>query len=414
MWKVVKFAAIALICITLLSCGENAVSPGKSTPRNLSPEEQQLVQSYNAFGLKLFREIVRGTENQNVFISPVSVSMALGMTLNGAAGATEEAMKSTLEFSGMTMEQIDQCYRSLIELLTALDPKVQFRIANSIWYRSGMIFEQPFLDACQTYFNAQITGLDFGNPDAADRINTWVKENTNGKIEEIVDKPINPAMIMFLINAIYFKGAWTYQFDPSLTRDTLFTLQDGSTAPCKMMEQPEPGKTSQFSHLANDRLEAIDLPYADGWFSMTILLPKPGRDIDSLISELDSQTWSNWVAGFAGHEGTVAIPRFKLEYKEKLNNVLSAMGMGIAFTPGADFSRMLAGGGIWIDEVRHKTFVEVNEEGTEAAAVTSVGMIDVKPDTFEMRVDRPFIFMIREKHSGTILFVGKIVNPGSQ
>jgi serpin B len=179
-----------------------------------------------------------------------------------------------------------------------------------------------------------------------------------------------------------------------------------------MMEQPEPGETSEFRYFAGDGFEAIDLPYADGWFSMTVVLPGEGWDVDSMIEGLDAKTWNAWLAGLADKEGSIAMPRFKLEYEERLNNVLSSLGMEVAFTPAADFSRMRVGGGLWISEVKHKTFVEVNEEGTEAAAVTSVGMTDSVPETFAMRVDRPFVFAIRERHSGTILFIGKIVDPG--
>lgn len=413
MWRITKFTAVALSCILLAGCGENAVSPGKQTPRSLTPAEHEMVQAYNAFGLRLFREIVRDAGEDNVFISPVSVSMALGMTLNGAAGSTEEAMKSTLEFTGMTTAEIDQCYQSLIELLVGLDPEVQFQIANSIWYRLGWTFEQPFLDACQTYFDAEVSGLDFSSPEAAAVINEWVSQSTNGKIPEIVDNPIDIYTVMFLINATYFKGTWTYKFDQGLTKDDQFTLPDGSKAPCKMMQQPEPGKTGDFTYCANDSFQILDLPYADGWFSTTILLPAPSVELDSVIAQLDQETWSQWTAGLGDETGRIEMPRFELRYETSLNDILDAMGMGVAFDPySADFTGMHAEGGLFISRVKHKTFIKVDEEGTEAAAVTSVEVgATSTPDNFEMRVDRPFLFVIREKHSGTILFIGKIVNP---
>jgi serine protease inhibitor len=413
MWKILRFAAVALTCTLLVSCGEDGLSPARDTPRSLTPAERELVGSYNAFGLRLFREIVKGSGDKNVFISPASVSMALGMTVNGAAGTTEEAMKSTLEFSGMTTAEIDECYRSLIELLVGLDPKVQFQIANSIWYRLGWTFEQPFLDACRTYFNAEVSGLDFSSPEAAAVINAWVSQSTNGRIQEIVNNPIDIYTVMFLVNAIYFKGTWTHRFDPSLTKDDQFTLPDGSTAPCKMMQQPEPGKTGDFSYYANDTFQVLDLPYADGWFSMTILLPAPSVKLDSIIAELDHETWKQWTAGLGARTGRIEVPRFELQYEATLNDVLGAMGMEPAFDPyTADFTRMYGDGGLFISRVKHKTFVKVDEEGTEAAAVTSVEVGTTSaPDDFEMRVDRPFLFAIRENHSGTVLFIGKIVDP---
>ncbi|PIP11582.1 MAG: proteinase inhibitor I4 serpin, partial [bacterium (Candidatus Stahlbacteria) CG23_combo_of_CG06-09_8_20_14_all_40_9] len=279
----------------------------------------------------------------------------------------------------------------------------------SIWYRQEFSFEEEFINLCKTYFNALVRGLDFNDPNAADTINGWVEENTNGRIKEIVDKPIDPWIVMFLINAIYFKGTWTYEFDEELTKDDWFYLPDGSRKPCKMMEQ-----RSEYNYFSNPDFQAVDLPYGDGDFSMTVFLPHPQKNIDSLIAEFNEENWDNWINSFSKDSGDIYIPKFTLEYGIKLNDVLKALGMGIAFDPyQADFTKMYKPGGIWIGEVKHKTFVEVNEEGTEAAAVTSVE-IELGtggPSGFYMRVDRPFVFVIRENKSQAILFMGKIVEP---
>jgi serpin B len=207
----------------------------------LTAREQHLVGAYNAFGLKMFRELVReASPDSNVFISPMSISMALGMTMNGAAGATEEAMKTTLEFGDMDIQEIDECYKSVIDLLTGLDADVAFEIANSIWYRPRLNVLQEFLNACQTYFASEVRPLDFSRPDAPDTINAWVSEKTHEKIEEIIYGPINPLTVMFLINAIYFLGNWTYEFDPDLTRNDWFIPREGVRIPCSMMQQPGP------------------------------------------------------------------------------------------------------------------------------------------------------------------------------
>jgi serine protease inhibitor len=402
--------AILVLCIGIgfMQCTENTTSP---TSRELTLAEKQLVESDNKFGFKLFKEINKTEKDKNVFISPLSVSMALGMTYNGADGSTKEAMETTLELSGLTIQEVNESYQSLIDLLAGLDPKVIFEIANSIWYRLDYFLpEEEFINLCETYFDAEVRGLDFNNPDAADTINAWVNENTNGKIEEIVDKPIDPAIVMFLINAIYFKGTWTYEFDEDETKDDWFYLLDGSKKACKMMEQG-----GEYNYFSNDDFQAIDLPYGDGDFSMTIFLPHPGKNIDSLIAEFDEENWDNWINSFSKDSVNIYIPKFKLEYELELKDVLTALGMGIAFVPyQADFTKMYSGGGVWIDKVKHKTFVEVNEEGTEAAAVTSVemGFTSVGPSRgFVMRVERPFVFVIRENHSQTILFMGKIVEP---
>jgi serpin B len=319
-------------------------------------------------------------------------------------------MQKTLELSGLTIEEVNKSYNSLLELLGQLDPKVRFQIANSIWYRKGMSFEKEFIDLNKTYFDALVSELDFADPEAAETMNGWVEENTNGKITQIVDPPIDPLMVMFLINAIYFKGTWTQEFDRGLTRDADFFPPGGSRKPCKLMTRED-----EFRYLENSDFQAIDLPYGDGDFSMIVFLPRLNKNIDSLVGEFNQENWNVWISSFTERKGTLELPRFTLRYELKLNDVLKALGMAVAFQPyAADFSDMYKGPqNLYISQVKHKTFVEVNEEGTEAAAVTSVGvaMTSVDPTVFWMRVDRPFVFAIRENKSQTLLFLGKIVEP---
>jgi len=408
MFKIIKYIFVLLIFIGFFQCTNNPFTPDI---RELTPAEKGLVEADNKFGLKLFKEVVFEEEpDTNIFISPLSVSMALGMTYNGADGSTEEAMRATLELSDLTLEEINESYKSLIEYLVGLDPEVEFNIANSIWYRQEWTFEEDFLDRCETYFNALVSGLDFNDPNAKDIINAWVSENTNGKIEEIVDY-IDPLDVMFLINAIYFNGTWTYKFDENLTHEDTFHLLDDSQVLCEMMEVE-----GDFQYFENSDFQAIDLPYGYECFSMTIFLPQPDKNIDSLILELSQENWNQWINNFYINSVNLQFPKFTLEYDIKLNNVLSALGMGIAFNPGlADFTKMYKDGGLFISRVKHKTYIKVDEEGTEAAAATSVVMsyTSVGGGVLHMRVDRPFIFAIRENHSGTILFIGKIVNPTS-
>jgi serine protease inhibitor len=410
MLKKLNLLLVLIIGIALLQCSKNPVSVNKDKeiPIDLASAEKRLVESDNKFGLKLFREIVKEEKDKNIFISPLSVSMALGMTYNGAYGQTQEAMQKTLELEGLTLQEVNESYKHLIELLTQLDPKVQFQIANSIWYRQDLTFEQEFFNLCQKYFDALVQGLNFDDPNAAGTINAWVNQNTNGRIEEIVDNPIDPEILMFLIDAIYFKGIWTYQFDPELTEDAWFYLPNDSVKICKLMAQ-----RNLCQYFSNSIFRAIDLPYGDGEFSMTIFLPRDGIDIDSLIAKFEPDSFNYWLSCFTLSQDSfdIYIPKFKLEYGVKLNDALQALGMGIALTPGqADFTKMYKPGGIWISEVKHKTFVEVNEEGTEAAAVTSVVM-SYGPNPYDFTVDRPFVFVIRENQSHTILFIGKIVEP---
>jgi len=335
--------------------------------------------------------------------------MALGMTLNGVDGSTYDAMQSTLSLNGLSEEQINESYQNVMKLLLQLDPEVIFEIANSIWYRLEFQVEQEFIDVNKLYFNAEVTGLDFTLPSAVDIMNQWVNNKTHGKIEKIIER-INTATVMFLINAIYFKGTWYYQFDEELTSDTDFYLTDGSPINCQMMQQ----KWEHY-YLENENFQAVDLPYGKGNFRMTIILPKPGQDLDGFIASLNPQNWALWLKGFAKDSVNLFLPKFKLEYKLKMNDVLTRLGMGIAFSPAlADFSRINIEGGMWINKVLHKTFVEVNEEGTEAAAVTVVEITRLSPgnnNEIYMRINRPFLCVIREYSSDTILFIGKIVEP---
>ncbi len=398
------FAGV-LASLTIWQCSDVSVSP---TPirRDLTTSEKALVTADNSFGLKLFREILKDQNDQNVFISPLSVAMALGMTYNGADGTTRDAMQQTLELAGMNLEEINESYQSLIALLTQLDPLVQFQIANSIWYREGSPVKDDFLDRNRTYFNATIEALDFASLDALSTINNWVENNTNGKIDKIVDW-LDPQLVMMWINAIYFKGNWTYQFDPNDTKDAEFFTTPSSTVTCRMMEQE-----GDHSVLINNAFTAVDLPYGNELFSMTVILPHQTTNLDSLLNEFTPENWATWMDGFTTQDAPLYMPKFKLEYELKMNDVLSALGMEIAFTGAANFNNICPCG-LYIDEVRHKTFVEVNEEGTEAAAVTSVGIFtDSGP--MLIHINRPFIFAIRENTSGTLLFLGRIVKPQAE
>ncbi|MFQ5605298.1 MAG: serpin family protein [bacterium] len=406
---IIKQLSICVVALSLIfaHCSNNPVS---SVDRELTALEKDLVEADNGFGFKLFEAINETEENKNLFISPLSVSMALGMTLNGADGETKSAMEQTLEFAGMTTEEINQAYLSLIDLLTRLDSKVDFTIANSIWYRQEFTFKQEFLAVNQDYFRAVVAALNFNDPQSVHTINAWVSDNTNGKIKKIVER-IDPEIVMFLINAIYFKGDWTIEFDKDRTIEDQFTLSDGSSKTCKMMQL-----TTDLAYFENDLFQAVNLTYGQEKFSMTILLPKPQVDLDFLIGELNPENWRQWLNHFATTEVALKLPKFKLEYEIALKKVLTAMGMGVAFEPyQADFGRMYEGpGNLFISKVKHKTFVEVNEEGTEAAAATSVeiGVTSIGPPAgVIMRVDRPFLFVIAANNAQTLLFMGKIVEP---
>jgi len=393
--------------LIFIHCSEsNPVSPGQpGLPRLLSKSESDLISSDNKFGFKLFKEIVNYDRGKNVFISPLSVGLALGMTYNGAGGTTREAMHATLELQDLTLQEVNEAYQSLMELLLNLDPKVQFQIANSIWYRQDFSVEQEFIDLNKTFFNAEVASLDFSDPGAVDIINGWISDNTNGKIKEMIDS-IGRETVMFLINALYFKGTWTYEFNPENTKDDLFNLSDGTQKPCRMMTQE-----GSFYYYENENFQVVDLPYGVGDFSMTIFLPQNGITVDDVITSFNQENWDQWMSRLSEQDVKLYLPKFKLEYKLKMNDVLKALGMEIAFSDAADFTGINPSGGLFISKVLHNTYVDVNEEGTEAAAVTVVEIGKSLSEGHIMLVDSPFIFMIRERYSGTILFAGKVIDP---
>ena len=388
-------------------------SPKGADQANTADEmvRNQLAAANTRFGIKLFNQIVQQDQAKNVFISPTSIAIALAMTYNGASGDTQKAMAQTLELNGLSVADVNNAYAALRASLTNADPKVQLSIANSLWLRQGAKLNDEFLQRNQLYYRAQVQELNFTDPSAAGTINSWVSQNTNGKIPKIVDQ-IPGDMMLYLINAIYFKGDWTRQFDKSKTSDQPFHLLDGSTKQVPLMTQ---GGT--FTYFQNDNFQAVSLPYGDGRLNMLVFLPAANSSLQAFEQTLNETNWNTWVGQFHKADGTLKLPRFSMDYELSLNAPLKALGMNVAFDPkAADFSAMHTGGDqFFISEVKHKTYLEVNEEGTEAAAATSVGMgtTAIRPNEtkFNMVVDRPFFIAIQDKTTGSVLFMGSIVQP---
>jgi serine protease inhibitor len=397
---------LSLLALGLACRPSDPVSPALLTelPRPLTDREQMVAATGNSFSFDLLRQINLDQGQANVFLSPLSASMALGMTLNGAAGATADEMRRTLGFGNASQQSINDGYSGLIGLLRGLDSRTDLRIANSIFYRQGFPFEQSFLDTGKEYFDAEIRGLDFDAPASLKTINDWVSRSTNAKIPTILDE-IKPDDVMYLINAVYFKGTWRSRFDPKATADAQFHAVGGSSQPMKLMHQ-----RSKLPYAETADFQAVDLQYGNSAFSMTVILPRPGRDVNAIVAGLTESDWSATSAAFHEAEVDLYLPKLRLEYERTLNDDLQALGMRLAFTT-ADFTPMSPRGReLFISMVKQKTFVDIYEEGTEAAAATVVAVsVTSLPQSQLMRVDRPFVFAIRERFSGTILFVGKIV-----
>lgn len=394
--------ALLLIMISLLLLPAiDSASPQKPRP------EKALASSYTGFGFDLYEVLLDEHEGKNVFISPASIAFALAMTYNGAAGSSEAAIAQTLGIDGMGKEGASEANALLIQRLDEASSDVELSIANSLWLKKTFNFHPDFLERNERYFGADVFSVL-----SAPRINDWVSEKTKDKIDKIIDSiPTNT--ISIIINAIYFKGMWAQKFDKKETKTEDFHLPGGGTKEHPLMRQ-----RGKFAYLETGDFQAVSLPYGKGRISMYVFLPKEETGIAAFHEILESESWERWMPSFSRRKGYIVLPRFKMEFAASLKNTLISLGMDLPFSPReADFSNMCptSAQNVFIQNVLHKTFVEVNEEGTEAAAVTGVvvGVTSVQPveEPFEMIVDRPFFVAIRDNATGLVLFMGSIVDP---
>jgi serpin B len=405
-----KTRYLTLMFVVILSftgCSSHNGSVGDPGDIVLSEKSLQLVKADNSFSFNLFSKIPEDHQH-NVMVSPLSISLALSMTLNGANGDTKTAMQNVLGFEGLTQDEINQVYLDLITALKKADPKVVLNIANSIWIRNGFPVLESFTNVNKKYFDASITNLDF-DQSALNIINAWVNTHTNGKIPTILDS-ISPEEIMFLINAIYFNGKWLYQFDPAKTFNSEFKLNSGQGVSVPMMRIKE-----KFAYSEQTGYKVLKMPYGRGKFQMIVILPDEGTSPATIAGQLDRTKWAALNASLNNPvEIDVWFPKFQYSWEIELNQLLSQLGMSIAFDKNnADFSKINPDQQLFITKVKHKTFIKVNEEGTEAAAVTSVGIgvTSMPANPLEFHVNRSFLYVITEEDTGAILFIGKVENP---
>ena len=395
-------------------CSSSTNPPGgdKNNPLPISSLDKQVETANNSFGLTLFGKIASQEEGKNFFISSLSVSMALAMTLNGAHGQTYTDMQKTLGLDGFTNDQINQSYQNLITFFSNLDPSVKFNIANSIWYRNTFSVLSDFLAVDSTYFDSEVRPLDFNDPGAAGTINSWVSDKTNGKISSVLQPPIDPSTMMYLINALYFNGMWKYSFDAANSNLYPFQLSNGLTESDSMMVLRD-----TLNYYSDTSLQVVELPYGDGDYSMLVLLPAANLSLTNAAAEFNQNEMDNITKNLTPRDVQLTLPKFKVKYETDLVKTLSQMGMGSAFSMNADFTRINPQGGLSITGVLHKTYVDVNEKGTEAAAVTVVTVgttvAGPKPGPIFFAVIRPFMFLIKENHDNTIMFMGAIAQPSA-
>jgi serpin B len=412
MRTITSLFSLLLLLASVSSCDEQINSSGEDL-NNLPEKSAQVISADNQFGLALFQEITKQAGlKENTMISPLSVSLALAMTYNGAAGTTKTEMEKTLKLYGLTTDQINKAHKALVEALKSSDPDVLLEIANAIYYRKELPVKSNFVEINRDAYDAEITALDFNSPAALGTINGWVANKTRNKIPTILDS-IDPDLVMVLLNAIYFNGIWKTKFGEKSTHEYPFHYSDGTSRDVAMMNQE-----AEFEYMSNNLFSAVHLPYGKGQYQMTILLPNQGKSTTDVISQMTNENWKGWMKDFRlEKQVVVTMPRFKFSWKMKLNSILAAMGMPAAFDPNkADFSGIASGIDLFIGFVIHKTYVDVNENGTEAAAVTAVGIFTTSmpvdpPQKIKFTVDRPFLFTISEKTTGTILFIGEMNAP---
>lgn len=411
-----KTSLIAILILLFVNVSCEKTNSGLEEIQNLPEKSAQLINSDNAFGLDLFSRVVSQAEkNTNTTVSPLSVSLALAMTYNGAQGETKTEMEKAMKLSGLTPEQINNSHKALVEALRSGDSQVVLEIANAIYYHQGFTVLPDFISVNQNFYLAEVEALNFGNTnEALKTINGWVAQKTHDKIPTIIDK-IDPLLRMVLLNAIYFNGIWKNKFGERDTHNYPFYFADGTKKDVATMKLE-----TSLEYSSNDLFSAVNLPYGNGQFQMTVLLPNEGKTTKNVISELNMDNWPKWMESFKSENSVVVnMPRFKFSWELKLNEILQKMGMKQAFIGEvANFSGISGARDLFIGYVIHKTYIDVNENGTEAAAVTAVGMFTTssgEPDPRKyFTVNRPFLFAITEKTTGAILFIGEVTNPEYQ
>lgn len=409
---------LAIITIHLLiitSCGTSGtIKPGSlDIAKHVTFDKddyQKITSANNELGFKLLHH-VEPDELGNIFISPTSLFMALSMLYNGADGHTKEEIAHTLQAQGIDVHELNKANASLMSALNKQSDDISLRVANSIWLNEDFHFQKDFREHTEDYFNAEIEEIDVHDLEAPKLINDWVNKATNGKIEEIVQS-LNPNLVTMLINAIYLDAGWTIPFNEDLTEERPFYLEDGSTkhAPLMMLKE-------KLSYLENELFQAVTLTYGDNQeMSMTILLPHEQANVSDFKKIMTYENWETWNTEFSQQEGTLLLPRFQIEYDILLNEALQSLGMTTAFNEQADLSQMVEENvSLFISQVMQKTYIDVNEEGTEAAAVTSIDIeqtsAPVEEAPFYMEVNRPFLLTITDHETEAILFMGMINDP---
>jgi serine protease inhibitor len=380
--------------------------PAGSVP----PPYADLASAQTRFGLNFFQEILKENLGKNVLVSPFSAATALGMVYNGAVSATRDEMTQTLRLGSLSLNEVNRENKDLLDSLQSADPKVTLNIADSLWGNRDLRFKPDFVQANQNFYKAEVNTLDFADPGAANSVNHWVLDKTMGKIPKIIG-PLTPRDKLVLVNAVYFKGNWTNRFQKEFTQPAPFHLMDGTTPNRLLMHQ-----THDLAYLETDKFQAVRLPYGDGRLSLLVFLPSKDSNLTDFCASLTPDNWNQWMRQFRRAKVILGLPKFKIEFSQTLNPSLEALGMNQAFDRSlADFSGMALNGGLFISQALQKTYMLVDEEGTEAAAATAIIMraniVRREPPPVAMTVDHPFFIALVDGQTQALLFTGAIFDP---
>ena len=407
-----KLAALFVITtIMAMSCNKTDEElPNEPVPINLTQDQVALIESGNAFAFDIFTKVTGSAgESENIMISPLSISYALSMTLNGSDGATRDSMLKALKMNGITEDEINASYKNLTTALLSVDKRVLMSIANSVWIEKNFTVKKSFTDILTNYYDAESRSFDINDASAPDNINAWIEDKTNGLIREMIDK-LEDNTVMLLINAIYFKGKWKSQFDKSRTEEMPFYKPGGNQVNVPMMNQK-----NDFRVYEGNGFVLAEFPYGQGNFVMDVVLPSQQGGLNSIMAMITEANYSGWINQLRMRETDLSFPRFKYGFKRKLKEILTDMGMGLAFTGDADFSNITDFYDLLINDVVHQSFIETNEEGTEAAAATvvEIGLTSAPQEPLVLKLDHPFFYIIRETTTNTIIFMGRVADPSS-
>ena len=408
MKKQLVLLGAALLLVS--GCGQTNDSSGTDFAEDVEfgkNDYQNIILSGNALGMAAMQEIEPNSKG-NTFISPTSLYMALSMLYNGADGDTKSEIALVLN-TELAPDEMNRANASLLAMLDKDTEEIQLNEANSIWLNERFHFQQEFAASNQDYFQAELEEIDVAADESVDKVNDWVKNATADKIQDMEAAPLNTDLVAILLNALYFKGVWQYEFDAKNTESKKFFAETGASSEKQFMKME-----ADLDYLETDEFQAVALPYGEGEMSMTVILPAEGTSLDRFADALTSEKWESWKEEFSEQTVSIELPKFQLSYEIELNQALQKLGMATAFEKGANFSKMIEEDDpLWISLVKQKTFIEVDEKGTEAAAATEIDVVteSTGPEPISMSVNRPFFIAISDEQTGAILFMGTIYDP---